>query len=147
MSDLHQLLSSTRTIPYSLQKSLNIVEDITKKERPQLIICGASSYSQDWDYKGFREIADKYNCILMCDMAHTAGIIAKNTLNNPLKYCHIVTSTTQKTLRGPRGGIILMGKDFESNVVQKYKNNEKVEMMSNIINRNLFLAFSVYLFV
>ena len=96
---------------------LNIVEEITKKERPQLIICGASSYSQDWDYKGFREIADKYNCILMCDMAHTAGIIAKNRLNNPFKYCHIVTSTTQKTLRGPRGGIILMGKDFESNLV------------------------------
>ena len=117
---------------------LNIVEDITKKEHPQLIICGASSYSQDWDYKGFREIADKYNCILMCDMAHTAGIIAKNRLNNPLKYCHIVTSTTQKTLRGPRGGMILMNKDFESNIVEKYKNNKKIEMMSNIINRNLF---------
>ena len=117
---------------------LNILEDITKKEHPQLIICGASSYSQDWDYKGFREIADKYNCILMCDMAHTAGIIAKNRLNNPLKYCHIVTSTTQKTLRGPRGGIILMGKDFESNTIQKYKNNEKNLMMSTIIDRNVF---------
>ena len=117
---------------------LNIVEDITKKEHPQLIICGASSYSQDWDYKGFREISDRYNCILMCDMAHTAGIIAKNRLNNPFKYCHIVTSTTQKTLRGPRGGIILMGKDFESNIVQKYKNNEKNLMMSTIIDRNVF---------
>jgi len=117
---------------------LNIVENITKKEHPQLIICGASSYSQDWDYKGFREISDRYNCILMCDMAHTAGIIAKNRLNNPFKYCHIVTSTTQKTLRGPRGGIILMEKDFESNIVQKYKNNEKNLMMSTIIDRNVF---------
>ena len=117
---------------------LNIVEDITKKEKPDLIICGASSYSQDWDYKNFREIADKYKCILMCDMAHTAGIIAKKKLNDPTKYCHIITSTTQKTLRGPRGGMILLPVDFYNNELKKYKNTDKVEKISTILNKKVF---------
>ena len=117
---------------------LNIVEDVVKKEKPELIICGASSYSQDWDYKNFREIADRYDCILMCDMAHTAGIIAKNRLNNPFKYCHIITSTTQKTLRGPRGGMILLPKDFDNVLVKKYRNTDKKEKLSTILNRNVF---------
>ena len=116
---------------------LNLVEEITKKEHPDIIICGASSYSQDWDYKCFREIADKYNSILMCDMAHTAGIIAMNKLNNPFNYCHIITSTTQKTLRGPRGGLIFLPKDFQSNKIKKYKSDPDDIKISKYINSSI----------
>jgi len=82
------------------------------KEKPKLIICGASAYSRDWDYKQLRAVADANGALLMADIAHPAGLIAKKLLNDPLQYCHIVTTTTHKTLRGPRGGMIMMGKDF-----------------------------------
>lgn len=90
------------------------VEAIAKKEKPKLIICGASAYSRDWDYKRFRSIADQVGALLLADIAHPAGLIAKGLLNNPVPYCHIITSTTHKTLRGPRGGIIMMGDNFDN---------------------------------
>jgi glycine hydroxymethyltransferase len=90
------------------------VAEIAKKERPKLIICGASSYSRDWDYARLRAIADEVGALLLADISHPAGLIAKGLLNDPLPHCHIVTSTTHKTLRGPRGGIIMMGKDFDN---------------------------------
>ena len=90
------------------------MERLALEHRPKLIVGGASAYSREWDYKRMREIADKVGALLMVDMAHTAGLIAAGLLENPVKYAHIVTSTTHKTLRGPRGGIILMGKDFDN---------------------------------
>jgi glycine hydroxymethyltransferase len=92
----------------------NKIEGIAQREKPKLIICGASAYSRDWDYKRLREIADSVQALLLADIAHPAGLIAKGLLNNPLLHCHMVTTTTHKTLRGPRGGMILMGKDFEN---------------------------------
>lgn len=92
----------------------NKVAETAKKEQPKLIICGASAYSRDWDYAALRRIADDVGALLLCDMAHPAGLIATGLLNSPVEHCHILTSTTHKTLRGPRGGIILMGKDFEN---------------------------------
>jgi glycine hydroxymethyltransferase len=92
----------------------DIMEKVALEKRPKLIIGGASAYSRDWDWKRMREIADKIGAILMADIAHPAGLIAKGLLNNPVPYCHIITSTTHKTLRGPRGGIIIMGKDFDN---------------------------------
>jgi len=92
----------------------DIMEALALKEKPKLIVGGASAYSREWDYKRMRQIADKVGALLMIDMAHPAGLIAAGLLNNPLEYAHIVTSTTHKTLRGPRGGIILIGKDFEN---------------------------------
>ncbi len=90
------------------------MEEVALREKPKLIVGGGSAYSREWDYKRMREIADKVGAHLMIDMAHPAGLIAAGLLNNPLEYAHIVTSTTHKTLRGPRGGIILLGKDFEN---------------------------------
>lgn len=90
------------------------VEAIAMAENPKLIICGASAYSRDWDYQRFRAIADKVGALLLADIAHPAGLIATHLLNDPMPYCHIVTSTTHKTLRGPRGGIIMMGQNFEN---------------------------------
>ena len=106
-------------IGYELNEDTGLLDydkiaDLAKKEQPKLIITGASAYSRDWDYKKFREIADSVGAFLMCDMAHPAGLIAKGLLNNPLEHCDVVTSTTHKTLRGPRGGIILIGKDREN---------------------------------
>jgi len=95
------------------------MEELALLEKPKLIIAGASAYSRDWDFARMRKIADKIGAILMADIAHPAGLIARGLLNDPLPYCHIVTSTTHKTLRGPRGGIILMGKDFENPWGQK----------------------------
>jgi len=92
----------------------NEVEDIARRERPKMITVGASAYSRNIDYKAFREIADKVGAFLFADIAHPAGLIAKKLLNDPIPHCHVVTSTTHKTLRGPRGGIILMGKDFDN---------------------------------
>ena len=89
------------------------VEQKAKEVKPKLIICGASAYSRDWDYKRFREIADEVGALLLADIAHPAGLIATKLLNNPVPHCHIISSTTHKTLRGPRGVIIMMGKDFE----------------------------------
>jgi len=90
------------------------MEQMAIKEKPKLLLAGASAYSRDWDYKRMRQIADKIGAILMADIAHPAGLIAKKQLNDPIPYCHVVTSTTHKTLRGPRGGIILVGKDIEN---------------------------------
>lgn len=90
------------------------IEATAEREQPKLIICGASSYSRDWDYKRLREIADKVGALLLADISHPSGLIAKGFLNNPLPHCHIVTSTTHKTLRGPRGGVIMMGEDFDN---------------------------------
>ena len=115
----------------------NKLEDIAKKEKPKMIICGASAYSQDWDYKKFREIADKNSALLLGDISHPAGLIASKLLNDPAKYCHILTSTTHKTLRGPRGGIIMMGKDFENPWMQKTPKG-KIKMMSSILNSGVF---------
>lgn len=110
------------------------ISDLAKKEKPKLIITGASAYSRDWDYKKFREIADSVGAFLMCDMAHPAGLIAKGFLNNPLEYCDIVTSTTHKTLRGPRGGIILIGKDKENPWGLTTPKGDRVKMMSELID-------------
>ena len=88
------------------------VEATAKAEQPKVIICGASSYARDWDYKKLREIADSVGALLLADVSHPAGLIAKGLLNNPIPHCHIVTTTTHKTLRGPRGGVIMMGEDF-----------------------------------
>jgi glycine hydroxymethyltransferase len=115
----------------------NKIEEIAVRERPKLIICGASSYSRDWDYKKLREIADKVGAILMADIAHPAGFIAMGLLNNPLPHCHIVTSTTHKTLRGPRGGIIMMGKDFENPWDLRTPKGE-LKMMSAVLDSAVF---------
>ncbi|MFY0643910.1 MAG: serine hydroxymethyltransferase [Bacteroidia bacterium] len=93
---------------------MDMVEQKAIEAQPKLIICGASSYSRDWDYKRFREIADKVGALLLADISHPSGMIATGLLNNPMQHCHIVTTTTHKTLRGPRGGLILMGQDFEN---------------------------------
>lgn len=98
--------------------------------RPKLIICGASAYARDWDYATFRSIADEVGAFLMADIAHPAGLIATGLLNNPLPHCHVVTSTTHKTLRGPRGGIIMMGEDFENPWGRKTKKGELIKMSS-----------------
>lgn len=104
----YKVKEGTGTVDYDEMEALALAEN------PKLIIGGASAYSRDWDYKRMREIADKIGALLMIDMAHPAGLIAIGLLNNPLEYAHVVTSTTHKTLRGPRGGIILMGKDFKN---------------------------------
>lgn len=117
--------------------NMDEVARIAREEKPKLIICGASAYSRDWDYKRFREIADEVGALLMCDMAHPAGLIACDLLNDPLPHCHFVTSTTHKTLRGPRGGIILMGKDFENPWGIKTPKGE-VRMMSSLIDSAVF---------
>lgn len=110
------------------------IAELAKKEKPKLIITGASAYSRDWDYSKFREIADSIGAFLMCDMAHPAGLIAKGILNNPLKYCDVVTSTTHKTLRGPRGGIILIGKEKENPWGLTTPKGDRVKMMSELID-------------
>jgi glycine hydroxymethyltransferase len=113
------------------------VEATAKKEKPKLMICGASAYSRDWDYARLRKIADKVGALLLADIAHPAGLIAAGLLNNPMPHCHIVTSTTHKTLRGPRGGIIMMGKDFENPWGHKTPKGE-VKMMSALLDGAVF---------
>ena len=110
---------------------------IARKEKPKLIICGASAYSREWDYKRLREIADEINAFLLADISHPAGLIARGLLNNPLDHCHIVTTTTHKTLRGPRGGLIMMGRDFE-NPMGLTTPKGKVRMMSSILDSGVF---------
>lgn len=105
--------------------------------KPKLIICGASAYSRDWDYARFRSIADKVGAILLADIAHPAGLIAAGMLNDPIPHCHIVTSTTHKTLRGPRGGIIMMGENFENPFGRTTKSGKPI-MMSDILNSAVF---------
>ncbi len=110
------------------------VESIAMKEKPKMITVGASAYSRNIDYKSFRLIADKVNAFLFADIAHPAGLIAKKLLNDPLPHCHVVTSTTHKTLRGPRGGLILMGKDFENPFGVVAPKSGRKKMMSELID-------------
>ena len=115
----------------------NMLEYMAAKEKPKMIICGGSAYSRDWDYKKFREVADSVGAILLADIAHPAGLIAAKLLNDPSKYCHVLTTTTHKTLRGPRGGMIMMGNDFENPWALKSPKG-KTKMMSQIINSAVF---------
>ena len=113
------------------------LESKTRTLKPKLIYCGASAYSRDWDYARIRKVADEVGAFVLCDMAHPAGLIAKGLLSSPFEHCHFVTSTTHKTLRGPRGGIILMHKDFENPFgLKDVKGN--IRMMSNIIDMGVF---------
>jgi glycine hydroxymethyltransferase len=128
-----------KAVGYSLNKETQVLDyeqiaELAEKERPRLIITGASAYSREWDYKKFREIADSIGAFLICDMAHPAGLIAKGLLNSPLPYCDIVTSTTHKTLRGPRGGIILMGKDKENTMGIKTPKGDRLKLMSELLD-------------
>ena len=113
------------------------MEALARKERPRLIIGGASAYSREWEYARMRQLADEIGAIFMVDMAHPAGLIAAGLLDNPVKYAHIVTSTTHKTLRGPRGGVILLGKDFENPWGKATKKGE-IRMMSSLIDSAVF---------
>ena len=113
------------------------IQEIATKEQPKLIIAGASAYSRDIDYKRFREIADSVGAILLGDISHPSGLIAKGILNDPLPHCHIVTTTTHKTLRGPRGGLIMMGKDFENPFGLTFKSG-KIKMMSSLLDSAIF---------
>ncbi len=113
------------------------IAEVAKKEQPKLIIAGASAYSRDIDFKKFREIADSVNAILLADISHPAGLIAKGVLSDPIPHCHIVTTTTHKTLRGPRGGLILMGEDFENPFGLKLKNGN-LKMMSSLLDSAVF---------
>lgn len=131
-----------RAIDYSLNEQTGRVdydelEQKARAERPKLIIAGASAYSREWDYARIRKVADEIGAIFMVDMAHPAGLIAAGLLDNPLKYAHIVTSTTHKTLRGPRGGVILMGKDF-ANPWGKTTPKGEVKMMSALLDSAVF---------
>jgi glycine hydroxymethyltransferase len=131
-----------RAISYGLDEKTGRVdydamEELALKERPKMIIGGASAYSREWDYKRMRKIADEIDAILMVDMAHPAGLIAAGLLDNPLPHAHIVTSTTHKTLRGPRGGIILIGKDFE-NPWGKATKKGVIRKMSSLLNSAVF---------
>jgi glycine hydroxymethyltransferase len=113
------------------------VAAIAQAEQPKLIICGASAYARDWDYARFRAIADAVGALLLADIAHPAGLIAAKLLNDPIHHCHIVTSTTHKTLRGPRGGIILMGKNFDNPWGRTTKEGEPIQM-SSILDSGVF---------
>ena len=127
---------------YGVEKDTGLI-DMDKVEakalevKPKLLICGASAYSRDWDYARFRAIADKVGALLLADIAHPAGLIAAGLLNDPLQHCHIVTSTTHKTLRGPRGGIIMMGKNFDNPWGRTTKKGNPVKM-SSILNSGVF---------
>lgn len=127
---------------YGVEKDTGLI-DMDKVEakalevNPKLIICGASAYARDWDYARFRAIADKVGALLLADIAHPAGLIAAGLLNDPMEYCHIVTSTTHKTLRGPRGGIIMMGKNFENPWGRTTKKGTIIKM-SSILNSGVF---------
>ena len=128
-------------VPYGIDATGHIdyadLEKQAKEHKPKMIIGGGSAYSREWDYKRMREIADKVGAILMIDMAHPAGLIAAGVLENPVKYAHIVTSTTHKTLRGPRGGVIMMGKDFPNPWGKKTPKGE-IKMMSQLLDSAVF---------
>jgi len=127
---------------YGVYKETGLVnyeqmEEVARKEKPQMIICGASAYSRDWDYARIRKLADEVGAFVFADIAHPAGLIAKGLLNSPFEHCHFVSSTTHKTLRGPRGGIIMMGKDFENPFgLKDPKGNTR--MMSNLMDMAVF---------
>jgi len=127
---------------YGVDKETGLIDydavaEIAEREKPKMIIAGASAYSREIDYKRFREIADSVGAILFADIAHPAGLIAKGLLGDPLPYCHVVTSTTHKTLRGPRGGIIMMGKDFDNPFGLKLKNGD-LKKMSALLDSGVF---------
>ena len=139
-----------KPIAYHVKEDTGLVdydemERLALEHKPKMIVSGASAYSRDWDYKRMREIADKVGAILMYDMAHPAGLIAKGLLNNPFEYCHIVTTTTHKTLRGPRGGMILLPKDFpnpwghKSSIVQ-YSRDSKADRSNMSSQLKLLLS-------
>ena len=117
--------------------NMDKVEEIALREKPKMIIAGASAYSREFDYKRFREISDKVGAILLGDISHPAGLIAKGIIGDPLPHCHVVTTTTHKTLRGPRGGMILMGKDFDNPFGLKLKNGN-LKKMSALLNSGIF---------
>jgi len=127
---------------YGVEKETGLIdfETVAAKARevkPKLIICGASAYSRDWDYVSLRAVADEVGALLLADISHPSGLIATGFLNNPVPHCHIITTTTHKTLRGPRGGLILMGKDFPNPFGQKTPKGE-VKMMSNLLDMAVF---------
>src|SRR3954467_310303 len=127
---------------YGVNKETGLVnyeqmEEVARKEKPRLIICGASAYSRDWDYARIRKVADEVGAFVMADIAHPAGLIAKGLLRSPFEHCHFVTSTTHKTLRGPRGGLILMKEDFENPMGIKGPKGE-IRMMSQLIDLAVF---------
>ena len=131
-----------KTSFYGVEKETGLlnydkINDIAKKEKPNMIIAGASAYSRDIDFKKFREIADSVGAFLLADISHPSGLIAKGLLNSPIPHCHVVTTTTHKTLRGPRGGLILIGKDFENPFGKKFKSG-KLKMMSNLVDLAVF---------
>ncbi|RSK37591.1 serine hydroxymethyltransferase [Hymenobacter metallilatus] len=113
------------------------VKETARREQPKLIICGASAYSRDWDYQALREAADEVGALLLADISHPSGLIAKGLLNSPFEHCHIVTTTTHKTLRGPRGGLIMLGKDFENPFGLKTPKGE-IRMMSSLLDGAVF---------
>ena len=127
----YKVKEETGTVDYDEMEALAL------KEKPKMIIAGASAYSRDWDYERMRDIADEIGAILMADISHPAGLIAKGILNDPIEYCHIVTTTTHKTLRGPRGGLILMGEDFENPWGLKTPKGA-TKMMSAVLNSAVF---------
>ena len=127
---------------YGVEKETGVlnydkIQEIAEKEQPKMIIAGASAYSRDMDFKRFREIADSVNALLLADISHPAGLIAKGLLNDPVPHCHIITTTTHKTLRGPRGGMILMGKDFENPFGLKTPKGN-IRMMSSLLDSGVF---------
>lgn len=129
-------------VEYNVTADTNLIdydqmEEVARRERPKLIVGGASAYSREWDYARIRKIADEVGAIFMFDMAHPAGIIAAGLLDNPVKYAHIVTTTTHKTLRGPRGGVIIMGEDFD-NPFGKTNNKGEIRKMSSLIDSAVF---------
>ncbi|WP_029280979.1 serine hydroxymethyltransferase [Pedobacter sp. R20-19] len=127
---------------YGVEKETGLIdykklEEVALAEKPKLIICGASAYSREWDYAFIRSVADQIGALVLADISHPAGLIAKGLLANPLPHCHIVTTTTHKTLRGPRGGMIMMGKDFENPWGLKTPKGE-IRMMSNLLDMAVF---------
>ncbi|MGX5688794.1 serine hydroxymethyltransferase [Arcticibacter tournemirensis] len=127
---------------YGVSKETGLIdykklEEVALTEKPKLIICGASAYSREWDYKFIREVADKVGALVLADISHPAGLIAKGLLDNPLPHCHVVTTTTHKTLRGPRGGMIMLGKDFENPFGLKTPKGE-TRMMSSLLDMAVF---------
>ncbi len=129
-------------VAYHVKESTGMVdydemEQLAKQHQPKMIIAGASAYSRDWDYERMRDIADEVGAILMADISHPSGLIAKGILNDPIEFCHIVTTTTHKTLRGPRGGLILMGEDFENPWGLTTPKGE-IKMMSALLNSAVF---------
>lgn len=118
--------------------NMDKVAEIAKKEKPKMIVCGASAYSREWEYERFRAIAEEVGAFLWCDMAHPAGLIAAGLLKNPLEYCHVVTTTTHKTLRGPRGGMILVGKNIDNPFDARWEKTGLLKKLSVLLNSAVF---------